>query len=192
MLKKLSRLILSLLGWTLEEKLPEEKQYVIIGAYHTSNWDFVIGILGLWALGLKASWVGKHTLFRGILGPIFRALGGIPVDRRVHTGFIQKVAELYKQGELNALTIAPEGTRSKREHWKTGFYFIALEARVPIALGYVDYPKKTLGVGATIYPTGDIVQDFEAIKQFYKDKSGLRPEKQGPIRLPPKFENAEN
>ena len=189
MLKKLSRLILSLLGWKLEDKLPDEKQYVIIGAFHTSNWDFVLGILGLWALGLKASWVGKHTLFRGIFGPFFRALGGIPVDRRVHTGFIHRVAELYKEGKLNALTIAPEGTRSKREHWKTGFYFIAREADVPIVLGYVDYKNKQLGVGATVYPTGDFVQDFEIIKQFYSAKTGLRPSKQTPIRLPPKYEN---
>ena len=189
MLKILARFILSLFGWTLEDKLPDEKQYVIIGAFHTSNWDFVLGILGLWALGLKASWVGKHTLFRGIFGPFFRSLGGIPVDRRVHTGFIHKVAELYKQGKLNALTIAPEGTRSKKEHWKTGFYFIALEAEVPIVLGYVDYKNKQLGVGATLYPTGNIVQDFEIIKQFYSTKTGLRLSKQTPIRLPPKYEN---
>ncbi|UCB56088.1 MAG: lysophospholipid acyltransferase family protein [Thiotrichales bacterium] len=187
MLKKLSLLVLSLLGWQLESKLPDEKKFVIIGAFHTSNWDFPLGILGMWALGLKASWVGKHTLFRGPLGPLFKLLGGIPVDRTVHTGFIQRVAELYKTRAQMALTIAAEGTRSRTEHWKTGFYFIAHEAGVPIALGYLDYGNKRLGVGATLYPGGDIVKDFEKIREFYRDKSGLRPENQGPVILPPKY-----
>lgn len=187
MLKKISQFILSALGWQLDARLPTEKKFVIIGAFHTSNWDFPLGILGLWALGLKASWVGKHTLFRGPLGPIFKLMGGIPVDRTVHTGFIRRIAELYDSREQMALTIAAEGTRSKTEHWKTGFYFIAVEAKVPIALGYLDYAKKKLGVGATLYPCGDIKKDFEIIHGFYQDKAGLRPENQGPIALPPKY-----
>jgi len=188
MLKKISQFILSTLGWQLDAQLPAEKKYVIIGAFHTSNWDFPLSILGLWAMGLKASWVGKHTLFRGPLGPIFKLLGGIPVDRTLHTGFIQRIARLCQSRDQMALTIAAEGTRTKAEHWKTGFYFIALEARVPIALGYLDYSKKRVGVGATLYPSGDIRKDFEIIRDFYKDKKGLRPENQSPIRLPPKYE----
>ncbi|MGB5277757.1 MAG: lysophospholipid acyltransferase family protein [Gammaproteobacteria bacterium] len=187
MLKAVAQFILSILGWQLEAKLPSEKKYVIIGAFHTSNWDFPIGILGMWALGLKASWVGKHTLFRGPLGPIFKRMGGIPVDRTLHTGFIHRIAELYKTRDQMALTIAAEGTRSKTEHWKTGFYYIAVEAGVPIALGYLDWGNKKLGIGATLYPTGDILRDFETIRDFYKDKTGLRPESQGPIALPPKY-----
>ena len=141
----------------------------------------------MWALGLKASWVGKHTLFRGPLGPVFKLMGGIPVDRTIHTGFIHRIAELYKTRDEMALTIAAEGTRSITKHWKTGFYFIAVEAGVPIALGYLDWGNKRLGVGATLYPSGDIRQDFDTIREFYKDKSGLRPENQGPIELPPKY-----
>lgn len=187
MLKKIAQLFLSMLGWQLDARLPREKKYVITGAFHTSNWDFPLGILAMWALGLKANWVGKHTLFRGPLGPVFKVMGGIPVDRTIHTGFIHRVAELYKTHDRMTLTIAAEGTRSKTEHWKTGFYFIALEAGVPIALGYLDYSSKRLGVGATIYPTGDIRKDFETIREFYSDKAGLRPENQGPIALPPKY-----
>lgn len=187
MLKIISRSILSALGWQVDSQLPAEKKFVIIGAFHTSNWDFPLGILGLWALGLKASWVGKHTLFRGPLGPIFKLLGGIPVDRTVHTGFIRRIADLYESRDQMALTIAAEGTRSRTEHWKTGFYFIAVEAKVPIALGYIDYGKKRLGVGATLYPTGEISRDFETIREFYRDKTGLRPENQGPVVLPPKY-----
>ena len=192
MLKTVSRHLLSLLGWQLDTRLPGEKKFVMLGAFHTSNWDFPIGILGMWALGLKASWVGKHTLFRGPLGPIFKLLGGIPVDRTIHTGFIQRVAALYDTREQMTLTIAAEGTRSKTAHWKTGFYFIALEAKVPVALAYLDYGKKRLGVGATIYPSGDIRKDFEKIHDFYKDKTGLRPENQGPIALPPKYSTGRN
>jgi 1-acyl-sn-glycerol-3-phosphate acyltransferase len=188
MLKSLARFILSVLGWQLDARLPHENKYVITGAFHTSNWDFPLGILGLWALGLKASWVGKHTLFRGPLGPVFKLMGGIPVDRTIHTGFIKRTADLLKTRDQMALTIAAEGTRSRTEHWKTGFYFIALEAGVPIALGYIDRSSKRLGVGATLYPTGDIRRDFESIRDFYKDKKGLRPENQGPIKLPPKFD----
>lgn len=187
MLKTLARLILSALGWQLESQLPGEKKYVVIGAFHTSNWDFPVAILGLWALGLKACWVGKHTLFRGPMGPIFKRLGGIPVDRTVHTGFIHRIAELYKTRDEMALTIAAEGTRSRTKHWKTGFYYIALEANVPIALGYLDWGNKKLGVGASLYPSGDIRKDFEIIREFYKDKCGLRPENQGPMVLPPKY-----
>lgn len=192
MLKIISRLILSALGWQVDSQLPTEKKFVIIGAFHTSNWDFPMGILGLWAMGLKASWVGKHTLFRGPLGPIFKLLGGIPVDRTVHTGFIQRIAELYESRDQMALTIAAEGTRSKTEHWKTGFYHIATAAKVPIALGYLDYGNKKLGVGATLYPCGDINKDFEIIREFYQDKTGLRPENQGPIALPPKYSAVSN
>jgi len=187
MLKKISQFILSALGWQLQAQLPTEKKFVIIGAFHTSNWDFPLGILGLWAMGLKASWVGKHTLFRGPLGPIFKLLGGIPVDRTVHTGFIHRIAEQYKSRDEMALTIAAEGTRSKTEHWKTGFYHIAVDAKVPIALGYLDYGNKKLGVGATLYPCGDIKKDFEIIREFYQDKTGLRPGNQGPVALPPKY-----
>jgi len=187
MLKKISQLVLSALGWQLEAQLPTEKKFVIIGAFHTSNWDFPLGILGLWAMDLKASWVGKHTLFRGPLGPIFKLLGGIPVDRTVHTGFIHRITEQYKTRDEMALTIAAEGTRSKTAHWKTGFYHIAVAAKVPIALGYLDYGKKKLGVGTTLYPCGDIKKDFEIIREFYRDKTGLRPENQGPVALPPKY-----
>ena len=101
----------------------------------------------------------------------------------------RRVADLYQSRDRMVLTIAAEGTRSKTEYWKTGFYFIAVEAGVPIALGYLDYGNKRLGVGATLYPTGDIARDFETIRRFYQDKAGLRPENQGPIALPPKFDN---
>lgn len=182
-MKSFARMVLKLLGWQLESRLPDARQYIVIGAYHTSNWDFPLGLLTMWALGFEARWVAKHTLFRGPMGPVMKFLGGIPVDRSVRSGFIQRVARLFREGKLNQLVIAPEGTRSKTEFWKSGFYHIAVEAGLPIALGYIDYPARQLGVGSVLHPSGNIVQDFEVIRAFYRDKTGLRPENQGEIRL---------
>ena len=183
MLKQLSTLCLKLVGWTVEDRLPEENKYVLIVAFHTSNWDFIYGIFAMWSMGERFYWVGKHTLFWGPFGYIFRFLGGIPVDRRAHHGFIAKMVEQFNNREVMKLTVVPEGTRSRVRYWKTGFYYIAMEAGVPIALAYLDYAKKKVGVGKTLYPSGDIDSDMEVIRQFYNDKSGKCPEKQGDIRL---------
>lgn len=186
MRKKLAEFLLSLLGWSVESKLPDTKRFVVIGAPHTSNWDFPIGLLGMWALDANFRWVGKHTLFTGPFKWLFTWLGGIPVDRRVHTGFIHRSAELLQESERMALCLAPEGTRSRTEYWKSGFYHIATEAGVPIALGYLDYSTKTLGVGAYFQPSGDIDADMEIIRKFYQGKVGKRPEQQGEVRLRPR------
>ena len=183
MLKLISRGILALLGWQLDERLPPERRFLIIGAFHTSNWDFPLGLLGMWALGLKARWIAKHTLFMWPLGPIMKALGGIPVDRRASSGFIDHIASIYAQRKRLVIAIAPEGTRSRTGYWRTGFYYIALAAKIPVALGYLDYPNKRLGVGGMFYPSGDIVADMTIIREFYRDKTGLRPGNQGEIRV---------
>lgn len=174
-----------MLGWTVDHRLPPEKKFVVIGAPHTSNWDLPIGLLGMWALDANFHWVAKHTIFFGPAGWFFSWLGGIPVDRRVHTGFIHKAAKVFETKDEIALTIAPEGTRSKTEYWKSGFYRIAVEAKVPIALGYIDYATRKLGVGATLYPSGDLDRDFEQLKTFYQGKVGRNPDQQGAIRLKP-------
>lgn len=183
MSKRIAEFILGLFGWKVEHGLPAEDKIVVIGAPHTSNWDLPLGLLAMWALDHNFFWVAKHTIFVGPAGWFFRKLGGIPVDRRIHTGFIHRAADAIKQRDRIALVIAPEGTRSKTEFWKTGFYRIAVEAGVPIALGFVDAPNKTIGVGATLYPTGDMNKDFEQIKRFYEGKKGIRPWLQGEIRL---------
>lgn len=179
----LARLTLRLFGWKVVKVLPEEKKYLVIGAPHTSNWDFPLGLLALGAMNLKLCWVGKHTLFKWPFGYFFKALGGIPVDRTVHTGFIHKIAELYRDSDSLTLTMAPEGTRSKTEYWKSGFYHIAMEANIPIALGFLDYPNKTLGIGKYFTPTGDTEKDMQVIVEFYSPIKGKYPEKQGPIIL---------
>lgn len=183
MIRSISAQILKILGWQLDVRLPEENKYLIVGAPHTSNWDFPLAILALSAMGLRFSWVGKHTLFRFPFGYVFRALGGIPVDRNVRQGFIGRMIELFSSSDRLVMAIAPEGTRARTAYWKTGFYSIAVEAAVPIALGYLDYRNKTIGVGATLYPTANIEDDFLIIEKFYAGKTGKFPEKQGPIQL---------
>ncbi len=183
MLKIFSKIILKLIGWHVDVTLPEEKKFVLIGAPHTTNWDLPLSLLCFWSAPINITWVAKKQLFAGPLNYFFRALGGVPVDRFVSTGFIEQVAQKFDGREEMIFGMAPEGTRSKTEYWKTGFYYIALAAKVPICLGYIDFPTRTIGFGQTIFPSGDIDKDFEQIKLFYKNKKGRYPENQGPVAI---------
>ena len=183
MLAKVSQRILQLFGW---KAVSEQKTYpkcILIGAPHTSNWDFPLTLLALWALGLKFSWVAKHTLFVGPLGYLLKKIGGIPVDRNVRTGFLKSMVKSFDENDELILAISPEGTRSKTNHWKTGFYNIAVTAGIEICLGYIDYPSKTIGLGPLLRPGGDVEADFLTLREFYKDKTGRFPEKQSSINL---------
>lgn len=183
MIKTLAAFLLLLFGWRLEKNLPDEKKVIIIGAPHTSNWDFPLTLLALSALGLHFSWIGKHTLFKGPFGTVLRAMGGIPVNRQVRDGFISEMVSAFATADQLMLAIAPEGTRSKKDHWKAGFYHIAVKADIKICLGFIDYPSKTIGLGPTLQPTKDIVRDFAMIKTFYQDKTGKYPGLQSTICL---------
>lgn len=180
----LSNFILRLFGWTVATDRPLKEKYVLIGAPHTSNWDFPLGLLGMLAMGLRFCWVGKHTLFKGPAGRLFRLIGGIPVDRRkIRSSFIKQMVALFDTRENMILAIAPEGSRSKTLYWKTGFYYIALGADVPIALGYIDYREKKIGIGQILFPSGNIEKDIKRIQKCYEGKTGRYPEKQGKIRV---------
>jgi 1-acyl-sn-glycerol-3-phosphate acyltransferase len=183
MLKSVATLMLKLIGWKVSFSLPPCERYVLVGAPHTSNWDFPLGLLAMSAVGLRFNWVGKHTLFKGALGPIMRSIGGIPVDRRTSTGFVKKVLDIFNSRDQFVMAIAPEGTRSLTRQWKGGFYHIAVAAGVPIALGFIDYPRKRIGIDRLFEPSGDIEADFEILREYYQDKVGKRPEKQGPVRI---------
>ncbi len=183
MIKIIATILLKMVGWQVSFSLPAQDKYVLIGAPHTSNWDFPLTLLALWASGLRFSWVGKHTMFRGPLGPIMRAIGGIPVDRSGSTGFLKKVIELFATRDKFVMAIAPEGTRSLTKKWKAGFYHVARATGVPIALGYIDYPRKRVGVERMFEPSGDVEADFEILREYYQDKIGKLPEKQGPVRI---------
>lgn len=181
MLKTFAQFVLKRTGWTLKVELPEEKKFVLIGAPHTSNWDFILGLLVFWTLDLKIYWVAKIQIFKGPLHYFFTALGGIPVDRSRSQGFIEQISERFKQTDNMVLTISPEGTRKKTEFWKSGFYYIALSANVPIYFGYIDYTKRTLGFDKGIQPSGDIEADMKIISNYYKNIQGKYPNKQGEI-----------
>lgn len=185
MLKQIAKFILKLFGWRLNFILPPCDKYVLVGAPHTSNWDFPLGLLAMWGCGLRCHWVGKHSLFRGPFGPLMRALGGIPVDRRESVGFTRNVIENFARHDRFILAISPEGTRSRTRVWKGGFYHIALAAGVPVALGHIDYPRREIGIERMFDPSGNIEADFEILAEYYRDRVGKRPGMQGPVRIHP-------
>jgi 1-acyl-sn-glycerol-3-phosphate acyltransferase len=153
---------------------------------HTSNWDFLIGLLGKWALGLPFHWLGKEALFaRPLVGRLMRHWGGLPVERAASTGATERLAARMKESEWFWLALAPEGTRSYRPHWRSGFYHVALAARVPLALVYIDYPNKELGVIDSLRLTGDQAADMAAIAAVYAGHLGRHPELAAPVTLAP-------
>ena len=170
-------MILGLFGWKVEGTLPPSvKKCVVVMAPHTSNWDFIIGWLGYSTLGLKSRYLIKKEAFRFPLGPLVRKLGGIPVDRKRSNHALLEISLLIRQSEEMILTVTPEGTRSLNRHWKRGFYYLASQADVPIALGFLDYKKRTGGIGPIVELTGDFSKDMEVIENFYKDKTARFPE----------------
>ena len=165
---RIARWILRSLDWKVEGTLPNRKKFVVIGAFHTSNWDFFVAMAVLFALDLEGSWIAKHTIFRWPLGPIMRACGGNPVDRSQHQGQVQRAIQLFEEREKFVYAITPEGTRRKVERWKTGFYHIALGAHVVIVPAYFDYPGRTVGFGPAFTPTGDVEKDLADLQRFYE------------------------
>jgi 1-acyl-sn-glycerol-3-phosphate acyltransferase len=154
-----------------------------MGAPHTSGWDLFYTLLLKYGAGIEMHWVGKDTLFRWPLGVLLRWLGGIPVNRRSRNNFVQQVVDIFDQQDELVVALAPEGTRSKTKYWKTGFYYIASGAQVPIALGFIDYENRTVGIGPTLVPSGDIQADFQQIKDFYAGINGRHPELQNEARI---------
>ena len=175
--------ILTRLGWTIQADLPDVKKYVAIAAPHTSNWDFPLGILAAKAIRLKVHWMGKHTLFRWPFGWFFRALGGTPVNRDGGYNYIKQMTDLFENSEQLVIALAPEGTRSKMDHWKTGFHYIARAANVPILMAYLDFGNKQVGIGELFYPGEDIEADFKHIRQFYANRLGKNPENASLVKV---------
>ena len=167
-----SRSILKIIGWKTVDKSEYRKRCVVIAAPHTSNWDFPLFLIVAFALDMKSYWLGKHTLFKWPFGGFFRWLGGIPVDRTKKTNVVQQCVNHFNAATDLVIVNAPEGTRSKVYEWKTGFYYIATGANVPIALGFLDYKKKEGGIAGLFQPTGDIDSDMKIIKTFYANIVG--------------------
>jgi 1-acyl-sn-glycerol-3-phosphate acyltransferase len=184
-LQTLARWILGLFGWKAVGHKPPYDKFILIAAHHTSNWDLPLGLLVMAALGVRVQWIGKDSIFRPPFGKLFRKMGGIPVNRRARNNFTQQMVDLYAQSAELAVVISPEGTRSKTEYWRTGFYYIASGAQVPIVMAFLDYATRTGGIGPTLHPSGDIAADMERIRQYYDGVIGRFPEAHGRIELRP-------
>ena len=173
--------------WTLSTSPGPDRPTILLGAPHTSNWDFVLMLGIAWRLGIDVHWLGKASLFSGWRGPLMRALGGIPVDRSDPSAVVTQVLEDLKQGPFH-LVITPEGTRGAGSHWKSGFYRIAREANLPITLGYVDRTTMTVGLGPTLDLTGNVKADMDQVRAFYADKAGFNPK----LRTEPRLRTEED
>ncbi len=180
-----ARALLKLAGWRIEMQDPGTSRYVVIGYPHTSNWDFIVTLLFMIAEGVPIRLLGKASLFKGPVGVIMRALNAIPVDRSKRHNLVDQVAALFAEHDELIIGIAPEGTRGKSRRWRTGFYYIALKAHVPIVLAFLDYGNKICGFGPSFLPSGDIEGDFKLIRAFYSGVKGKNPKQQGEIVLQP-------
>ena len=178
MLSRLSAFCLRLFGWKTSGVLPDGiEKAVLIVAPHTSYWDFIVGRLTFWAGKVKIRLLIKKEVFVFPLGTILKMAGGVPVARGKKNDMVDQVVDLFGKYRSLVVVITPEGTRRKVRKWKKGFYLIALKARVPIALAYIDYGKKIGGIGPILYPTGDYEKDMDFIYRFYSDKTGRHPER---------------
>lgn len=185
MLRKIATAILKVSGWDVVGQVPDVDKAVYIAAPHTSNWDGFWLIVGKTVLGLEAHFLAKHTLFWWPFGPILKRFGAIPVDRSRGAGVVEQLIDMFRNSEYLNLALAPEGTRRWTQYWKTGFYRIAVEADVPIVLGFIDYGSKKMGIGGVFKPSGDAEKDLKFLRDFYRPLMPRHPRNRGPIAFPP-------
>ena len=162
------------LGWGFEGAVPNVSKAVIIVAPHTSNWDFIVGVAAMFALGLRVVFLGKHTLFTWPLGSVMRWLGGVPVNRREARGVVDETVEMFAARDQMILGLAPEGTRGSVDRWRTGFYYVALESGVPIVPVAFDYSRRVIRFCERFDPTGDLENDLRVLKSFFSGIEGRR------------------
>lgn len=177
-MKWFCRFYLAIIGWKTGSTLsPSVEKCVLVAAPHTSNMDYPIALATLYAAGVRVRFLAKKSLFRFPLGILMRLTGGIPVDRSRHSNMVEAMIGMFESREKLILMIPAEGTRSYVKEWKSGFYYTALGAGVPIALGYLDYGRKIAGFGELFYPTGDYQQDLRYIQNYYRQFTARHPEK---------------
>ncbi|MFM5908852.1 MAG: lysophospholipid acyltransferase family protein [Novosphingobium sp.] len=163
-------------GWKLEGPGPKSRRCVLIGAPHTTNWDFVFFIGATHEYGLLPGFMGKDALFRWPLGRFMREMGGVPVVRSSSHNYVEQMIEAFQTRDELMLVIAPEGTRKQARRWKSGFYHIAVGANVPIVLGWLDYKTKRGGLGPEMMMTGDYKADLARIRAFYEERNPGHPQ----------------
>lgn len=172
----ISVIFLKIMGWRRDGQLPDLPQYVMIAAPHTSNWDMPITLALAFVFRIKVYWMDKVTIFKWPFRTLMMWLGGIPIDRSKSNNIVEQSISAFKENDHLVMIIPPEGTRKKVRYWKTGFYHIAHGAGVPIVLGYLDYARKTGGIGPVVYTTGDIDADMKIIRKFYAGITGKYPD----------------
>ena len=167
--------MMRLAGWRVDGKLPDLPKFVLIGAPHTSNWDFVLFLGVIFSLRANVRFMGKAELFRFPIGWFFRYCGGVPVDRKKSTGLVEQMVKVSNESEKFILTIAPEGTRHHVQEWKRGFYHIAKSAGIPIVMAVVDGRHKTVRIGQVFQPTDNIEADMKSIQEVFTGVVGIHP-----------------
>ena len=179
----LARLWFRIFGWDTEGVAPPVARGVLIAAPHTTNWDLPFMLAASLVFRYRIRWLGKKSLFKPPFGWLMRALGGVPVDRSSPQGLVKQVAAMLTEADQLVIAVPPSGTRSKRDGWKSGFYWIAHEARLPVICGYLDYGKKRAGLGFHFVPTGDVTSDMDRVRAFYADIRGKYPENESAMVL---------
>lgn len=184
-LQIIAKIILKLIGWKLIDKFPNTPKQVLIIAPHTSNWDFIILILAKWGFRQEIISLGKEDLFKiPFLNIFLRQLGILPVDRQTSHNMVQVIIKMFKaRKKPPAIAITPEGTRAWTPYWRSGFYYIAIQANLSISCLSLDYKSKTVQFGLHLRPSQDINNDMQKIRDYYQDKLGKNPKQQGPIKL---------
>lgn len=182
-LRIISLAMLKVTGWEYVGVKPTVPKYVAIAAPHTSNWDMPVMFYIAFAFKLKIYWTGKKELFKKPFGTIMKFMGGIPIDRSKSTNIVEASIQLFNKTDEIVMIVPPEGTRSKVNYWKTGFYYIAYGAKVPIALAFMDWSKKKGGFGPLFTPTGDLEKDMAYIKNYYKDIKGKKHHQTGEANI---------
>ncbi|MEJ7636186.1 1-acyl-sn-glycerol-3-phosphate acyltransferase [Aeromicrobium sp.] len=173
MRQRLARTVVRAMGYRMVGEVPPSG--ILVGAPHTSNWDFVTMLLVMWHEGAHPRVLVKKQLFRGPLGGLLRTCGGVPLDREDAGAVVGDLVREAGTGEPFRLIIAAEGTRTKGDRWKSGFYRLSKETGLPISLAFFDPPTKTMGFGPTFHPSGDVRADMDLVRAFYADKPGIKP-----------------
>ena len=165
-------LVLRLMGWRVDGEVPDLPKFVIAVAPHTSNWDFVVGAATMFALDLRLSFIGKHTLFRWPVEGVLRWMGGIPVDRGASHGLVGETVKAFAAVERRILAIAPQGTRKRGARFRSGFLRIARGANVPVVLASLDYASRCLRLGPTFMPGEDVDAELARVEAFFAKVTG--------------------
>jgi 1-acyl-sn-glycerol-3-phosphate acyltransferase len=184
MRRAIGRGLLRLLGWRAVGAFPAGcERCVMLAAPHTSNWDLPLMLAFAMAFELRVAWMGKDSLFQGLFGRLMYAVGGIPVRRGARENLVEQMAARFHERPYLLLLIAPEGTRARAPHWKSGFYWIARRAQVPIVPAFLDYETRTAGFGPPLVPSDSLRADMDALRDVYAGKRGLYRDGFGPVRL---------